>query len=146
LTESVLTIKFTGCAESPSGSKCETTGAPAAGDLEVPLSAKVVSLGSGTNLKAGLLLAVRNAKSENSLAFTCVGTAVKVYGSVTGSVGPEDAAELSLVTTFKVNSGAQEDQEATNSLRAQFAGGATEKALQEGVGLIDFALKVEVMG
>jgi hypothetical protein len=145
LTESVLTIKFTGC-KNQGGVNCETAGAPNSTTIEAPLSGKIVSVGSGSSLKAGLLLAPRNAAGANLLTINCTGSAVKVYGSVIGSIGPEDAQELSLQTTFKVNGGVQEIEEATNSLRAVFAGGATNKATQEGVGLIDFALKVEVMG
>jgi hypothetical protein len=144
LTENVLTIKFTGC-KNQGGNNCETAGAPNDTTIEAPLSGKIVSVGSGSSLKAGLLLAFRNARGANLLTISCSGTAVKWYGSVIGSIGPEDATELSLVTTFKVNGGVQ-DIEETNSLRAVFGGGATTKMTLEGVTLLDFALKVEVMG
>jgi hypothetical protein len=146
LTEGVGTIKFTGC---KSGSNnCETAGAPNSSTIEAPVSTKIVSVGSGSSLTAGLLLAPRNAAGANLLTINCSGSNVKVYGSVIGSVGPEDAQELTLVTTFKLNSAGTEQAipETTNSLRAVFGGGATNKATLEGVGLRDFALKVEVMG
>ncbi len=146
LTEDRATIKFTGCKEEPSGVNCETSGS-GSGNLTVPVSSKIVSYTEGTNLKAGLLLAPRNSTGVNELSFSCTGTAVKVYGSVIGAVEPEDTASASATVKFAVNaSKEQEIQESSNSLRAKFAAGNTEKATQAGGALLDFTLQVEVMG
>ncbi len=148
LTEDKGTIKFSGCKETPSGVKCEAPGGVGSGILLVAISSRIVSYTQNATLKAGLLLSVRNATGENKIEIECAGTKVKVYGSVVGSITPEDTASLSFTAKYVVTNGVQEISElSTNSsLRAKFGGGATEKATQEGEALLDFTLKVEVMG
>jgi hypothetical protein len=141
-TEGRATIKFTGCKEG-SGNNCSTSGTGS--EIVTAVSSKIVTY-TETTLKAGLLLAPRNASGANETVFKCAGTEVKVYGSVIGAVTPESEMSQSATVKFVVSGGAQKIPETTNSLRAKFASGATEKATQEGEALLDFTLKVEVMG
>ncbi len=145
LTEGRGTIKFTGCAESPGGISCESPGAGAK-EIVVPVSSKIVPYIEATTLKAGLLLGPRNSRGENKLELECSGIKVKVYGSLIGSVAPEDEMSLGITSKWVVNGGVQAIPETTNSLRAKFGSGATEKASEEGEALHGFASKVEVMG
>jgi len=146
-TEDEATVRFTGCKEAASGVECKSAGASAK-EIETAVSSKIVSLGSGTSLVAGLLLSPHNAGGENVMEFECVGTQIKVYGSVIGSIGPESLMSLSFTATLAVDSTTkeQEIEETTNSLRAKFAGGSTEKATLASVVLLDFPLRVEIMG
>jgi len=144
-TEGFGTIKITGCREGSSGVNCETSGA-GAGVLVFPVSTKIVSYLQNSILKVGLLGAVRNAAGANEVTIECAGTRVTLYGSVIGSVEPEDTASLSFTGKLVVTQGVQEIQETTNSLRAKFASGATEKATETGEAVTSFALKVEIMG
>jgi hypothetical protein len=144
LTEGRATIKFTGCTAT-GGVNCQSSTASAK-EIVTPVSSKVVAYTSGTETKAGLLLAPRTAGNVNEVEFECTGTKVKVYGSVIGAVEPEDKSSKSATVKFAVTGGVQEIAETTNSLRAKFGSGATEKATQEGVALLDFTLNVEVMG
>ncbi len=146
LTEGYGTAKATGCKEEPSGVNCESSGA-GPGTLVFPVSVKIVSyLNSNGELKVGLLGALRNATGANEATFECAGTRVTLYGSVVGSVDPEDTMSLSFTAKLVVTGGVQEIQETTNSLRAKFASGATEKATEAGTGVTSFALQVEIMG
>jgi len=143
-TEDRATIKFTGCKERPSEINCQN--GTTAQELVVPVSSKLVSFTDATSVKAGLLLAPRTANGENTVELECVGTKIKVYGSVIGSITPE--SEMSPSATVKYALGAGEEQaipERENSLRAKFGSGATEKATQQGEALLDFALDVEIM-
>jgi len=148
LTEDRATIKFSGCTSS--SNNCQT--GTETGVLLVPVSSKIVSYTNSSNeLKAGLLLAPRNASGENEVKFECGGVTDHVYGSVIGAIEPAgttvaDASSKSFSVKFVVTSGVQAITEKTNSLRARFSSGATEKATQEGEALLDFTLNVEVMG
>jgi hypothetical protein len=142
-TEEKATIKFTGCKEG--AVNCETTGA-GTGVLIIPVSSKVVSYINGTSVKAGLLLAPRTGLGENKVEFECAGTKVKMYGSVIGSLEPEDTATSAITAKYVVTSEAQAIPEATNSLRVRFGSGATEKTTEEGTAVLGFTLQVEVMG
>jgi hypothetical protein len=145
LTEGFGTIKLTGCTLT-GGINCQTSGASAK-EIALPVSSKIVSyLNSSGELRAGSLGAVRNAANANEATLECGGTNVKIYGSVIGSVTPEDTASLSFTGKLVVTQGVQEIQETTNSLRAKFGSGATEKATEEGTAVTSFALKVEIMG
>jgi hypothetical protein len=141
-TEGRATIKVTGCKEG-AGNNCSSSGTGT--EIVVPVSSKIVTY-TETTLKAGLLLAFRNASGKNETVFICAGTEVKWYGSVIGSITPESEMSLSATVKFEVVAGAQKIPETTNSLRVKFASGPTEKATQKGEALLDFTLKVEVMG
>jgi hypothetical protein len=144
LTENKETIKFTSCTLASIGANCTTNAAGS--EIVVPVSSKIVSyLNSANELKAGLLLALRNSGGENKLEISCTGTKVKVYGSVIGAIEPEDTTSLSFTVKFAQTGHVQEIPE-TNSLRVIFGGGATEKATLEGKVLLDFTLQVEIMG
>jgi hypothetical protein len=146
LTEDRATIKFTGCTAN-GGVNCQSLTGASAKEIVAPVSSKIVSiLNSNNELKAGLLLAPRNASNVNEVEFECGGVKVKVYGSVIGAVEPEDVSAKSLTVKLTVTNGVQGIPETTNSLRAKFGSGATEKATQEGTALLDFTLNVEVMG
>ncbi len=140
LTEDKATIKFTGCTLA-GGNSCETSGAPNAKEIVAPVSSKIVSYTNGNDeLKAALLLAPRTSGGANEVVIECDGIKVHVYGSVIGSITPEDPASLSFTAKYAVNSGVQEIAESANSLRARFGSGGTEKATQEGEALLDFTL------
>jgi hypothetical protein len=147
LTKDRATIKFVGCEEKPSDAKCETSGS-GSGNITAPVNSEIVSyLNSSSELRAGLLLAPVNSAGENKLEFECVGTKVKVYGSVIGAITPESTTKLSFTVNFALKtSGEQEIPESSNSLRAKFGSSVTEKATQKGEALLDFTLEVEIMG
>jgi hypothetical protein len=143
-TEDVATIKYTGCTEEPSGFKCETSGA-GAGVLVIPVSSKIVFYEGPSTNKAGLLVSPRNSTGENKTEFECVGTKVKVYGSVIGALTPTGEMSLSFTAKWQLNAGGENTiKEVGNELRVKFASAATEKATLAGEALLDFTLKVEV--
>jgi hypothetical protein len=143
-TEDVATIKYTGCVEVSSGGNCESTGA-AAKEIVVPVSSKIVSYEGPSTNKTGLLVSPRNSSGENKTEFECVGTKVKVYGSVTGALTPGGEMSLSFTAKWQLNAAGENTiKDVGNELRVKFGAGATEKATQAGEALLDFTLKVEV--
>ena len=138
------TIKFNGC--TASSNNCSTSNATTSKEILIGVSSKVVSYTENSVLKAGLLLEPRTG-NENKIEIECGAVKDKVYGSVIGAIEPEDTSAKTATVKFVVTSGVQAIAESTNSLRAKFGSGATEKATQESTeGLLDFTLNVEVMG
>jgi hypothetical protein len=151
LTEDRATIKFSECTSATK--KCHnTSAAEAEGILLIPVSSKIVSyFGSGGVLRAGLLLAPRNETGANETEFRCgntsTGTTIKVRGSVVGAITPEDENSLSFTVKFALSGSKQEITEKENSLQAKEGNTAAyEPATEEGTTLLDFPLKVEIMG
>lgn len=147
-TEDRATIKFTGCTAT-GGSACSSTGASAK-EIVSPVSSKIVSyLENGTTLRAGLLLAPRNAANQNLQSnITCGTLAVEVRGSVIGAISPEDVMSQSFTVKFALNaSNKQVIPDTVKPFEAKIgATGSFEAATEKAETLLDFPLKVEIMG
>jgi hypothetical protein len=112
------------------------------------VSSKIVSYLEGTTLRAGLLIAPRNASGANLQSNIKCGTlAVEVKGSVIGAISPESEMSLSFTVKFALNGTANKIPDTVKPFEAKIGeSGSFEAATEKAEVLLDFPLKVEIMG